>query len=692
MAESRWKTEWHLICGTQRYRLLLTVLLAILFLSSCVKIGRIGWHLLSARQHLRTIGILASQAQLGRLGSDGLTNLQNELRGAHADLVVLQTETSLILALCPHLGWLPIVGHDIQAAPSLMEMGLGITRAGVLAMQLFPNSGPDPPVLPGGETSDSSEVRTTKGILQRMIESLTDARPQLLAVQSELDDASRNRDGVDETDLSHTLSELLMRFDQYLPIARSAVQLALITPRLLGASGERSYLILAQNEDELRATGGFISGAGVLTLLSGEILGLAFEDSYAVDDLTKPHPSPPEPIRDHMGAEMWLFRDANWSPDFPTAAEVAATFYEQDRGQHVNGVIALDQRAIQSLVEVIGPVRVEGFEETVSGANFTKTIRRAWAPPEGGTSDQWWLQRKDFMSGITTELIRKLQEQPESVDMIALVYALQRALIEGHILIYLRDPDATKILAHNRWDGAILTTEGDYLMVVDTNMGFNKVNPNVQQSIDFRLSLEEEQATAHLTITYHNTSDRRHRNPTLGGDCIQEARYDETYEDMMHRCYWDYLRVYVPHTSLLLDATPNPLPLGSLYHRLGGASKESVHTGEPSVEAGDGGKDVFGTFFVLAPQESKQLHFTYELPSGIVRETRDLLTGQTQHFYSLLIQKQPGTLNTPIHVVFQLPLEARLIAAHPEPNLVENQSLHYWLELWTTTQLDVQFR
>jgi hypothetical protein len=86
----------------------------------------------------------------------------------------------------------------------------------------------------------------------------------------------------------------------------------------------RTYLILAQNSDELRATGGFISAAGVVRLENGRITDMKLTDSYAVDDLDQPHPLAPGPLAEQMGAQILLLRDSNWSPDFPASAEVAS--------------------------------------------------------------------------------------------------------------------------------------------------------------------------------------------------------------------------------------------------------------------------------------------------------------------------------------------------------------------------------
>jgi hypothetical protein len=89
------------------------------------------------------------------------------------------------------------------------------------------------------------------------------------------------------------LESLLAQVDQLLPLAQAGLQAAQVAPALLGQDGPRTYLILAQNNHELRPTGGFISGAGFVRLAGGQITELKLSDSYSVDNWQQPHPPAP---------------------------------------------------------------------------------------------------------------------------------------------------------------------------------------------------------------------------------------------------------------------------------------------------------------------------------------------------------------------------------------------------------------
>ena len=72
------------------------------------------------------------------------------------------------------------------------------------------------------------------------------------------------------------------------------------------------------------------------------------------------------PMRDYMGIDLWVFRDSNWSPDFPVAARQAISLYTQTRGGTIDGVIALNQQVVEALVDGLGPLTIDG--QTIANA------------------------------------------------------------------------------------------------------------------------------------------------------------------------------------------------------------------------------------------------------------------------------------------------------------------------------------
>ena len=245
-------------------------------------------------------------------------------------------------------------------------------------------------------------------VCQPSVPVLAAAQPELEGAQQELAAVRAARARIETESLSPQVVGLLERLDRILPWFETGVDGALLAPDLLGVDGPRTYLVLAQNNQELRATGGFISGVGELHIEGGRIASLQFDDSYAVDNFGVPHEVAPADFQATLGGQLWLFRDTNWDPDFPTSARRALEVYANDRGVQADGVVTLDLTALQGLVDATGPIQVEGIEEIVTGANVLQVIQAAWGEPAGGSGQEWWLHRKDFMGEIASAAMNRL--------------------------------------------------------------------------------------------------------------------------------------------------------------------------------------------------------------------------------------------------------------------------------------------
>jgi hypothetical protein len=310
-----------------------------------------------------------------------------------------------------------------------------------------------------------------------------------------------------------------------------------------------------------------------------------------------------------------------------------ASLYHQDVGEQVDGVLAVDLTALRLLLQALGPIQVPGYDDPVTNDNLESMIMSFWEAPRltapGRETTDWWLHRKDLAGDLMAVLLPTLVEQhrPDALDKLAGVIA--KALMERHLLIYVNNPHAQAISRRMGWDAALRPVDGDYLMIVDSNVGFNKVNPNIEQRIDYQIELDETgTATSQLTLTYRH----RIQHPTEA--CVHESHYGEGYADLMERCYWDHLRIYLPAGSELLEA---------------------LGVDEPPTVYEESGKMVIATSFLLATGQERQIRLVY-------RPALAMWTGR----YALLVQKQPGTGALPLRVGISSPDGARPTTASPD--------------------------
>jgi hypothetical protein len=199
-------------------------------------------------------------------------------------------------------------------------------------------------------------------------------------------------------------------------------------------------------------------------------------------------------------------------------------------------------------------------------------------------------------------------------------------------------------------------------MVVDANVGYNKANTRVQEAITYQADLRQSPPQAVLTLVYTHTS-------TVNYPCRPEIRYDMVYEQMMDRCYWDYLQVFVPRGTQLLDATRIPVPGKAL---LSGEDE----SGEVTIRATDEGPwlslEVLG---LLPPSVTQTRRFTWTLSADVVQWRGD------EGGYSLRVHKQRGTLGHPLTVRVRLPAGSVLMGAMPQPAATEGEWMIYRMAL-----------
>ncbi|MCB0025562.1 MAG: DUF4012 domain-containing protein, partial [Caldilinea sp.] len=290
-------------------------------------------------------------------------------------------------------------------------------------------------------------------------------------------------------------------------------------PALLGMDGPKHYLVLVQNNHELRATGGFIAAIGKITLDQGKLVELDFVDSYDIYRNDGVYPPAPTPMKTHMNIPLMLMRDANWSPDLPTAARVASTLYRSDTGVKVDGIVTVDLDAVRTIFGALGEVQVPGFDEPLTGDNIESQVVRLWErPAEGDTAvggatpeelGAWWEQRKDFIPALTQAALAHVQNG--GANYLALADALHTALAERSVQAWLVSPTAEEVLSAAEWDGGLHPEEGkDYLAVIDTNMGYNKADAAIERALDYRVAWPDgpdAPAQATLTLTYTHPID-----------------------------------------------------------------------------------------------------------------------------------------------------------------------------------------
>lgn len=400
--------------------------------------------------------------------------------------------------------------------------------------------------------------------------------------------------------LSTRLDELKEKIKAGRSTIADASPLTRLLPSLLGYPNTARYLLILQNSDELRPTGGFIGTYGIIQTKDGDFERFETHDIYHLDMPVKDKVSvtPPAPLKKYLGVDKWYMRDANWSPDWPTSAEKIAWFYNQENSKmdkpdpisEFDGVIAITPELITDLMTLTGPIQIA--KETYTAQNFVDLLQYKVEKGYVQLGISSW-QRKEVIGEISKTMKQRLLDLPLS-RWPELIKLISDNVARKNILLYSRNPDLQALIREQGWSGELRHDWGDYVMVVDANMAALKTDAVIDRQIDYKVIEENNVLKAKLVIRYSHSG----------------------HFDWKTSRYRTYTRVYVPAGSRLIKAS--------------GFTQDEVTIGEEL------GKTYFGAFLSVEPGQIGQLVFEYELPN--------LLLDNLKKFnnYRLTIQKQPG--------------------------------------------------
>lgn len=368
-----------------------------------------------------------------------------------------------------------------------------------------------------------------------------------------------------------------------------------VLPNLMGSGpgGRKNYLVIFQNDKELRPSGGFLTAYAVFSLDKGRLSATSASDSYFIDIDNKLSVYDPAPaiVQKYLklSDNKLFFRDANLSPDYRVSMEAVEKIWNRSRlVPKIDGIIALDTHFVESMMGILGEVALPGYEKftkenIVAQMELVSNVR--------GTRLEKRQGRKDIIGALMQSMMQKAFAAGGKQYLNLLATGWQEAS-QKHLLFYFHD-EATQALAEKyNFAGRVRDFDGDYLYVNDANFAGRKGNWFIKEEVSKETSLAKDKIVTTLKIDYENS-----------------GKYDPDY----NTGYRDYVRVLVPAGSTLLSSE---------------GSREAVTTGQ------DLGKTYFAGYMAVDPLQKVRLTLKYETPKGSIIKNNT---------YKLLVQKQPGT-------------------------------------------------
>ncbi|OIO06906.1 hypothetical protein AUJ35_03120 [Candidatus Falkowbacteria bacterium CG1_02_41_21] len=446
------------------------------------------------------------------------------------------------------------------------------------------------------------------------------------------------------------------------------VNLAVGLDEFLGANMDKRYLLVFQNNNELRASGGFVGSYALVDLRDGQIKNIEVPGggSYDTEGGLKVLMAAPQPL--WLVNPLWHFWDANWWPDWELSAKNLMWFLEKSDGPSVDGVITFTPTVIEKLLTVTGAIDLkEKYGVTITADNFwevAQSIIEKTGNPEAYASSTDLGKKitaevkkneellaaadkakpKAIIGDLLSKIMETLPQKLDQANLLKLLKITDESLSAKQIMFYFSDSNLEQKMIENGWAGKMRFAPNDYLSVINTNIAGGKSDRVMEETINHQIEIQADGSIIdNLIIT------RAHRGVR-----------GEPFTGMRNV---DWMRIYVPLGSELLESSGWSVPDQTYFESPDPAWKTNEYLAQTEGQAttqelsgvkvyAENGKTVFANWSMVDPGKNTIITLKYHLPfklklqkpaTGLIAWVNRLFKQEPIVYdYSLLVQKQPG--------------------------------------------------
>lgn len=513
--------------------------------------------------------------------------------------------------------FVPIIGSYISDGDHLIKAGFhGLDASDTLVASIAPYA--DVLGLKGqgsfvGGTAEQ-RVQTAVRTMGKVTPRIDDIASDINGVKKEIDYINVNNYpefiiGKKNHDQLVGLKKLADDGASFVNDARPLIK---ILPNILGEPNDKKYLVIFQNDKELRPTGGFITAYAIFRLEKGVIHVESSNDIYGLDNTIYGKQPAPRPILTYLpNVPLFNLRDSNLSPDFIESMKTFRGLYAKSSGPDVDGIIAVDTHALVGAMNILGDMDVDGTHFTAKTdprCDCPQAIYEMEAIADTPVQADFRYvslaavnaNRKNIIGDLMYAILNKALSSSPKLYWGPLFQEMVNQTSQKHILYYLFDQSAQKGLDALNVSGRILPFDGDYLHINEANFGGAKSNMFTTEEItqDYKIA-DDGVITKTVTINYKNPFPPSDCNLERGNLCLNAVLRD-------------WIRVYTPKGSKMLSSQGSEVKMIS-YDELG--------------------KTVFEGFLTIRPKGIAKFTISYTLPFKLAKNSP----------LPALYQKQGGT-------------------------------------------------
>ncbi len=355
---------------------------------------------------------------------------------------------------------------------------------------------------------------------------------------------------------------------------------------LLGYKNPQIYLLLVQNLNIARSSGGQVEVYGLLKAENGKFSIEKLEkssDAHQQIDLNGQIPAP-EPIQALTSQDFLRMEDVTWDPDFRNASETAINLYSYLGKEKINGVIAVDTNLLKTFIKTLGEIRVN--DKVINEQNFTSSLTKN--------------QKADVIKDVFSYIFDTFRSNPDSFQTLEpMIYS---ALNSRDMMIYHTDESVYSSIIENNWGGTLKGSDSDDFLFFGNNNLTDIPSEKITSEITYEgvLPTENDGYIRTIEIKYTNNGDSD---------------------------YLDHIIMIAPGDTLINTATI------------------IAETGEKNIARSIkvskyGTKVMYETDLYIPTKENVVLRIEYGSPQKVYKD----------NYMDITLQKQPGSEVSPLSI------------------------------------------
>jgi hypothetical protein len=456
---------------------------------------------------------------------------------------------------------------------------------------------------------------STQDRIARLVDTMDKIIPQIDAVGPQLATVRKEMNSIDpdryafKPEIQTALKSAIQQVNDAEALLIESKPFLEVLPQFLGRDKPAKYMVMFQNDKELRASGGFLTAYARLTVDKGRVINSESSDIYKIDEKLPIKVTPPEQILKYLPEPNGKVkthlqtRDSNYFPDFKESAQTFEWFFSYVKPLDWDGLVAVDTHVVEGIVRVLGSIDVNGVKfssDIEPRCNCPQVVYELESFAHSSLSGN--SERKALIGDLMQAILLEAFKQEDKLPLLA-AEAI-RLMNEKHVQVYMHDPKLQTTVEHLDWAGRIASADNptkfkyeegkwDYWYWNESNYAGQKANLYVKQQSEQQYDVGGD-GTITKTIT-------------------TTVRNDQKNDWWLNGRYRAYFRAFVPEGSILIK---------------GSGAKEEIGAFQQY------GKTVFDGFYELSPQQTPvKITLQYKLPFK-VKKGEEL---------NMLFQKQPGT-------------------------------------------------